>query len=354
LERENTRICQVGDGESIHIKRWSKWLSKKGHEVTMLSLTPDRGNDAQEYDSWVGLKPHRGRFGYSRTALAVRRKLAWMKPDIAHGHYLTGAGFFTSIAKHAQKRIVSAWGTDVYGDTKVWAKRQCVKWAIKHSDVTLGDSDHIVNAVKNLVPGVDARKVIFGIDTTLFKPGPIKHDRFRFLSVRATGVVYNPMVIVEGFERAALDAELFMQEPQASDFKVKDYVNSKPELAKKVSWYGRRSYDEMPKLYNSCDVGISLPSWDSSSTAMNECMACGVPVIASEIPQNHEWVDGINGVFSPIDADALAQAMRSIYTADLKEMKVKARQKIVADGDFDTEMGKAERIYNEVLNGQKR
>jgi glycosyltransferase involved in cell wall biosynthesis len=345
------KICQVGDGQSIHIKRWSGWLRKRGHELIMVSLTQDRGEDGTAYDSWVGIRPSIGRGGYLKTALAVRKKLAWIKPDIAHGHYLTSAGFHTSLA-HGIPKIVSAWGSDVYGDTKVWAKRQCIKWAIKHSNVTLGDSDHIVNAVKQLVPKADARKVIFGIDTELFKPNPIKHDKFTFLSVRATGGVYNSDVIVKAFEKADLDAILMMQEPLADGMAIKDYIVGRPELSKKVVWYGRRMYDKMPDLYNSADIGISAPSWDSSSTAMNECMACGVPVIASDIPQNHEWIDQFNGLFSPIEPNALSLRMRMVVDAQMPNMKANARKKIVHDGDFNTEMSKAEKIYQEVLNGK--
>lgn len=346
------RICQVGDGQSVHIKRWSGWLRKHGHELGMLSLTPDRGEDANAYDSWVGIRPSSGRGGYLRTALAVRRKLAWIGPDIAHGHYLTSAGFHTSLASGIGK-VVSAWGSDVYGDTKVWEKRQCIKWAIKHSDVTLGDSDHIVNAVKQLVPRADARKVIFGIDTELFRPNPIKHDKFTFLSVRATGGVYNSDVIVRAFEKADLDAVLMMQEPLSDGMVVKDYVMGRPKLSERVVWYGRRPYDKMPDLYNSADVGLSTPSWDSSSTAMNECMACGIPVIASDIPQNHEWIDQSNGLFSPIDADALALRLKLVYNASMRDMKANARNKIVKDGDFNTEMSKAEKIYQEVLDAKR-
>lgn len=345
------RICLVADMNSIHVRRWSAHFKKMGHEVSIVSLTRDHGSSA-DYDECVEVLPKQGAFHYARQIFPIRKAVKKLNPDICHGHYMTSGGFYasTSGAKHI---VVSAWGSDLYFDSKNFLKRQAIKWAINHSDIVMGDSNHILNEVGHLSAKAETRKVIFGIDTGLFKPLPVKHDKFTFLSVRATGGVYNSPIIVKAFEKANLDAILMMQEPQADGFVVKDYVKSKPELDKKVVWYGRRSYAEMPGLYNSADVGISVPSWDSSSTAMNECMACGVPVIASEIPQNHEWVDGANGFFARIEVDDLARAMRETAVMRLAHYSFKAREKIVADGDFNTEMSKAERIYQEVFDGKK-
>jgi len=346
-------ICLVGDGQSIHIRRWAGWLHDHGHYTTILSLT--RVVDSKGYDQVLEVKPIMGRFGYARTAIKIRGILKRLGPDVVHGHYLTSGGFASSLAPGVP-RIVSAWGSDVYADTKDFLKRQCIKWAVKHSDVTLGDSDHIVNAVKSLVPRVDARKVIFGIDTELFKPNPIKHDRFRFLSVRATGGVYNSDVIIKAFERANLDAELWMQEPNSDGFSIKDYVESRSELKKKVVWYGRRPYEKMPELYNSCDVGISVPNWDSSSTAVLEAFSSQMPVILSAIPQNDEWINGATlWQRELIDVNRLAEKMAFIRRMNwlVEETGVIVREQVITQGNFETEMQKAEAIYKEVVDANR-
>ena len=215
-----------------------------------------------------------------RRVLPIRDAVASWKPDIVHGHYLTSAGFYASMSG-CKKVVVSAWGSDVYSDTKNKYKRWCIKYALNHATMVHGDSEHIVNAVKELAPGIETRKILFGIDTDKFKPDPIAHDKFRFLSIRATSPIYNPMIIVQAFEMSNLDAYLWMPQPSVECQNVKDYVDGNPELKERVVWVDRLTYDEMPKLYNSVDVGISIPNWDSNSTAMMECMACGVPVIAS-------------------------------------------------------------------------
>lgn len=349
------KLCLIGDANSIHIRRWAQWFKLKGDFVSMISLARPQ-EPWPEYDFLRYVPPMSRPLAYTRRIAPIRKLVKKvLRPDIVHGHYMTGGGFYGGLSG-CKNVVTSCWGSDIYSDAqKFWLKRQAIKIAMEHSKVVLADSDHLLEAAKKLRPKTDFRKVIFGIDTDLFKPNPVPHDKFRFLSIRATGGVYNSLVIAKAFAKANLDAELWMQEPLIDGFEVKDYVASSPELKDKVRWYSRRPYDQMPEIYNQCDVGVSMPSWDSSSTAMNECMACATPVICSDIPQNFEWIENGNGWWSAIDALALSKVMRAVYENQdwLKSHGLLARLKIVKDADFDTEMQKAEAIYKEVVDANR-
>ncbi len=324
-------------------------MRKHGHEVTMLSLTPRR-DDSQDYDSWVCVRTHSGKLSPVHTALAIRKKVKELRPDIVHGHYLTGGGWYGSMSG-AKHKVVSAWGSDLYADSKDFLKRQCIRFARKHSNVVFADSDHLVNECRKLAPKADVRKVIFGIDTELFKSNPIKHDKFRFFSIRATAPIYNPRVIVEAFLRAHLDAELWMYRPGAEAFEIMDMVNGNEYLKSHVVWLDKRPYDRMPEIYNSCDVALSAPQWDSSSTALNEALSCGLLVVASDIPQNREWiVDGKNGFLASSFTlpDVMSKASQ-LHMDTVVSMGRNARQTIVEKADFEKEMRKAEGIYEELI-----
>jgi len=315
----------------------------------MVSLTRINPQDSWNYDDVVEVLPSTGVLHYARLILPIRKAVRKLDPDVCHGHYLTAAGFYCSVSG-ARNKIVSAWGSDLYKDCQVWSKRQCVKWAMNHSKVVLADSDHLVNECRKLAPHSDVRKIIFGIDTELFRPKPIKHDQFRFLSLRATAPIYNPLVIVQAFLKAHLDAELWMYRPSAESFDVMDFVNSDEYLKSHVVWLDKRPYDQMPELYNQVDIGISITDWDSSSTSVNESLSCGVPVIASDILQNREWVDFKNGylVLGHKSPECVAEAMKLMQKEIDPEYGKNARQKIVKDADWNTEMQKAERIYKEL------
>lgn len=350
------RLCLIGDGSSIHIRRWAGHFKSHGWSTIMVSLTRGAG-EHPEYDQVREVHPKTGALGYSRTALSVRKLVKSLEPDIVHGHYLTSAGFHTSLCASPNK-VVSAWGSDLYKDSGDFLKRQCIRHAINRSSVCLADSEHLANECRKLSPGADVRKVIFGIDTEKFKPEPIEHDKFRFLSIRATSEIYNPMVIVKAFEKADIDAELWMFKPSPDAFNVYDYVRSRPELDQKVTWLDRRTYDQMPELYNSVDVGISMPSWDSSSTAMLECMSCGIPTILADIPQNREWDGPGTFMAEPKSVESLRGVMVTLHEQfqDKNLYRLvgqKAREPIQEKADFDTEMSKAERIYQEVLDAKR-
>ena len=53
-----------------------------------------------------------------------------------------------------------------------------------------------------------------------------------------------------------------------------------------IEWIGYVDHTEMPKYYSHNDVVLSIPSSDSSPKSVYESMACGTPVIVSNLP----WV----------------------------------------------------------------
>lgn len=320
----------------------------------MVSLT--KGNCEGDYDEYRYVPPKSGLLAYARRSLPIAKAVRDFEPDLIHGHYLTGGGFYAVVSSTKIPTVVSAWGSDVWSDATHYLKRQCVKYALRHARVVMGDSDHILTEVKKLAPNARTEKVIFGVDTELFKPQPIKHDRFRFLSLRNTSSIYNPLTIVKAFSKAQLDAELWMFSPTVEAFEVEDFIEGNEYLRSHVVWVGRIPHEKMPELLNQVDMGISLPSWDSGSTVMLESFASGVPVIVSDIPQNWEWLNGnMIWLSSKIGVDALAYKMQFAFKHpdEVRLMSSEGRQQVVEKGDWDTQMLKAERIYKEVLNGSK-
>jgi glycosyltransferase involved in cell wall biosynthesis len=82
-------------------------------------------------------------------------------------------------------------------------------------------------------------------------------------------------------------------------------------VTERVSFPGHIHQADLPDYYRSADLYLSASHSDGSSISLLEAMACGCPVLVSDIPGNCEWVQpGVQGwLFPDGDARALAQAI---------------------------------------------
>jgi len=76
----------------------------------------------------------------------------------------------------------------------------------------------------------------------------------------------------------------------------------------KVEFPGRIAQAQLPDYYRQADIYITASHVDGTSVSLLEAMACGLPVIASNIPGNVDWVvEEKNGwLFQDGDDTALA------------------------------------------------
>src|SRR5262249_56320154 len=69
----------------------------------------------------------------------------------------------------------------------------------------------------------------------------------------------------------------------------------------------------MPRLYQASDVVVSVPSSDSSPATAWEALACGRPLVVSDLPwARDELRHGETAWLTPIDDGAVADALASI------------------------------------------
>jgi glycosyltransferase involved in cell wall biosynthesis len=90
---------------------------------------------------------------------------------------------------------------------------------------------------------------------------------------------------------------------------------------RRVVWLGRRPYEEVPALLRGALAGLCVigdPAGRSASGVaplkLYEAMACGLPVVASDLPFQRDLVErlGAGLVVPPGDAGALARAVASL------------------------------------------
>jgi glycosyltransferase involved in cell wall biosynthesis len=98
----------------------------------------------------------------------------------------------------------------------------------------------------------------------------------------------------------------------------------------KIRILGRVPYAELPQFYQNGDISCLPSTWETVPTSILEAMACGLPIIATDVGGITEIVnDGETGLIVPSrDCDALTNALttRSEDTDKRIEMGKKARK----------------------------
>ncbi|MBC7252613.1 MAG: glycosyltransferase family 4 protein [Actinobacteria bacterium] len=120
-----------------------------------------------------------------------------------------------------------------------------------------------------------------------------------------------------------------------------------------VTWLGRLPDRLLPAAYRTAGVTVA-PSLgrESFGIILLEAMACGVPVVASDIPGYRSVVeDGVQGMLVPPgDAGKLAEAvLRLVEDADLRRRLAEAGRSRAEEYSWEKLVIKVEEAYREAL-----
>jgi glycosyltransferase involved in cell wall biosynthesis len=123
-------------------------------------------------------------------------------------------------------------------------------------------------------------------------------------------------------------------------------------IADRVRFVGKIAHPELPAYYNAADI-VVLPSQlqESFGMVLIEGMACGKPVVASNIPGVRSVVrDGVDGVMvEPGSAEALTAGIRALLAADRQAMGAAGRAKVEAKYSWPSIVSALELVYQDAI-----
>lgn len=132
-----------------------------------------------------------------------------------------------------------------------------------------------------------------------------------------------------------------------------DYENMARELglAERAHFVGRLNNEELVNALRSMDV-FAFPSTTGAEAfglAMLEAMACGVPVVASDLPGVRSVAQDAGLVVPPSDADALSAALSSLLNdAVLREQYAIAARTKAVTYSWDAHVDRLLEIYKKL------
>ena len=127
------------------------------------------------------------------------------------------------------------------------------------------------------------------------------------------------------------------------------------KLSECVRFLGNQQ--DMKAVYNACNATALLSIREGTPNVVLESMACGVPVIATDVADNALIiVNGKTGFVVPVGGHeaAAAHAARILLNPELqREMSVTARTHACEQFSLRTAAGKLERIYTRCLQNKR-
>ena len=265
----------------------------------------------------------------SRTLL-VAQLVGILRPDVVYANWITrSTGLYCAIAG-AHPLLAVAWGSDIL----VEAKRSRIlralgRFVLRAADAVIVDSEVQRKAVLDL--GCDPSKIYcfpWGIDLSRFRPGESTTIRQQLgwqedkivVSTRKQSEIY-------GVEYLIRAIPLILSQLKDAKFLIAGggpLLERHQDLARelgvadKVKFLGAVANEKLPEILRSADVYVSTSFSDGTSASLMEAIGCGLPVVATNIPGNQEWItQGENGfLVPPGDSQSLADSVARILDDD--------------------------------------
>src|SRR5690606_21009633 len=366
------KIMLLGDGNSLHIIKWTKGLTTKGIEVGLWSITkPDPGI----YDDVKGLKLFYSNISQERLGLwakikyltllhHLRKSIKAFGPDIVHAHFASSYGLLGALVGF-RPFIISVWGNDVYlFPTKNFLFKEILKFNLRKADKILSTSKVMARETAKYTKK-HIQITPFGIDLDVFKAYPPKHEKvFTIGTVKTLEEKYGIGYLIDAFD---IFRKKYPSKPfrllivgggsLEDDLKIKA---NKLGISHLCEFTGPVPYASVPDYHNQLDVNLCLSIVDSESFGVSaiEASASEKPVIVSNVGGLPEViVDEVTGiVIPPKNAEKAAAAIERLYLdQDLRNRLGKAgRERVQRLYDWENNLRQMVEIYKEMLRNNER
>jgi len=355
----------VVGGIGIHAHQMSRGQARLGHEVTVVTLNQKKlpenelveGYRVIRFPSYLTICGNSFAPGLILEILKRKRAV-----EIIHAH--SHLFFSTNVCVlarllHSAPLIITNHGL-ISASAPAWLNS-----FYKHfvSRTTFHIADHIICYTdierKNIERlGIDQRKISVihnGVDTTLFAPLASKKnaDKKQILwvgrYVTGKGVEY----LIEAFslvQKKIPGSHLVL----VGDGPEKPLIENRIRnlhLHSSVTLIDYLDNEELPEIYKNSDVFVLPSLMEGVPRTILEAMACGVPVVTTNIPHLVSIIDGAGLVVPPKDPASLSNAIFTILeNASLAEqIGQRGRNRIVQDYSWEDTVKKTLALYESVI-----
>lgn len=190
--------------------------------------------------------------------------------DLIHVNYgLTGPA---AIAQPNLPVVLGLWGSDLYG-----AVSPISRLSARFSDEVVVMSEQMAEDL-----GQECHVVPHGVDTDLFQPQPQARAQAELgwdPEKRHVLFPYSRERDVKDFPRAQ---------------RIVEQARERVDESLTLQWATNEPHDRMPLYMNAADVMLMTSKHEGSPNATKEALACNLPVVATDVGDLDEQLDGVS------------------------------------------------------------
>jgi glycosyltransferase involved in cell wall biosynthesis len=337
-----TDILFFADAASVHTRRWVAAMAERGFDCSVVSRAQAAVPGARRVLTLAPADGVPGLAGWFTALPAVRRLARQLRPRWLHGHYVTSYGLWAAEARAAWPAplVLTAWGSDILVTPRQRGlrgalMRRLLGRTLRRADLITADAQDVLQAIAAYRPAAALHEVLWGADTDRFLPGA-PAPGFEIASLRAWEPNYRIDVLLRAFarlhaQRPAAVLHLLGGGPQEAALRALARALALDAAA--VRFTGRVDDAGLRATLQRCRASASVPASDATSVSLLEAMACGLPVVASDLPANRRWLPP--ELLVPVDdADALAAVWLRLHDdpARAQALGAQARARVAAEG----------------------
>ena len=360
---DRLRILIAGWLNSPHVSAWADAVLAAGHEVELAGRVvpgwPELELPAPSHRlSTIWPPPVQG----LRMSGELGRLATALKPDLVHAHYLAEYGWMAA-REGLSPLVCSAWGSDVLVDN--WLASHRSRRALAGADLVFADSTSLASETHELAErDVRVELVRWGLDLDRFSPGDPAAARERLglriegplvAGVRGLRSIYNPTLQLEAFALVRAQhptARLLVKHPGTTLPAAVESTIERLGLRDAVVIVGNAPAERLPDFYRAADVVLSIPSSDSSPRSVWEALACGRPVVVSDLPWARDELEpGERALLAPLEPGEVARGIARILDepALAEQLAANGRAFALEELDPDACTGRIDSLYREVV-----
>ena len=364
-------------GTELHVLNITKNINREKYELALFPLRKGGTLEKQFFsgDIAITIKGNNynglGKIGLFISAVELIFVSFKYKPDIFHFFlpeaYIIGS-IFTYIFKNS-KRIMSRRSLNIYQKKHVKMNMMFLEKIFhKNMDFITGNSSAVCKQLMEEGVEKDKIKLIYnGVDLKTFKPKDSNRKYLQSKNINKSDLVIiciANLIPYKGHADLIRGIKLVDNQILANwhlllvgrDDGFSSYLKTlvrEQNLDKKIEFLGE--VEIVSRLIEKSDIGILCSHQEGFSNSILECMAGGLPMIATNVGGNPEAVlNGVNGlIVDPYSPYEIGQAILKLANNELlrKEMGSSAREIVNMKFSLDKCVSEYEDLYVSTMLG---